>query len=339
LKRVLLLHTGGTLGMTRLGLAPLEPDAYAQALIERVPELAELAEVETRILFNLDSSDVGPTEWIALATEVARARATHDGVVIVHGTDTMAYTASALSFALSNLDRPVVLTGSQRPLAEIRTDARRNLVDAVDLARRDLPEVGICFDGHLYRGNRARKGDAWSYAAFGSPSCAPLARLGLDVQVGPHVRRPTGPFHLDARFDARVAVAYVVPGMDPDQLQRQVEGGVRGVVLAAFGVGNAPLGPRPLADGVRRAVRAGVTVVVVTQAHAGEVELSRYRNGAVLAEAGAVPGGELSIEAATTKLMHALARDPEDAEARRAYLLADVAGERTAEPASRALVG
>src|SRR5579862_8694524 len=194
MKRVLILHTGGTLGMAGRRPAPLAPDIYAQALTERVPELAELAEIETRILCNLDSSDIGLEEWAALADEVAQARARYDGVVIVHGTDTMAYTASALSFALAGLDRPVVLTGSQRPLAAVRSDARRNLVDAVDLATRDLPEVGICFDGRLLRGNRATKGDAWSYDAFASLGCAPLARLGLDVEIAPHVRRPTAPF-------------------------------------------------------------------------------------------------------------------------------------------------
>src|SRR5947209_12021327 len=132
MKRVLILHTGGTLGMSARRPSALQPDTYAHEILSRVPELAALAKIETRILCNLDSSDVGPEEWAALATEVAAARGRHDGVVIVHGTDTMAFTASALSFALTGLDLPVVLTGSQRPLGEIRTDARRNLVDAVD---------------------------------------------------------------------------------------------------------------------------------------------------------------------------------------------------------------
>jgi L-asparaginase len=341
LKRVLILHTGGTLGMSGRDAppaddprgrrpTPLAPDAYAEALVSRVPELQQLATVEARILCNLDSSDIGPDEWTALADEVAAARH-HDGVVIIHGTDTMAYTASALSFALGGLDRPVVLTGSQRPLGEVRTDARRNLVDAVDLATRDIPEVGICFDGQLYRGNRATKGDAWSYRAFASPGCPPLARLGLDVEIGDHVRRPRAPFAVDGRFDARVAVCWVVPGMDPKQVARAGEG-ARGVVLAAFGVGDIPVRARALAPEVRKLCDAGVTVLVVTQARAGAVDLSLYANGVALAEAGALPGGDLLLEAAVVKLMHALALHPADAEARRVYLLSDVAGERT--PAS-----
>jgi L-asparaginase len=327
MKRVLLLHTGGTLGMSGRRPTPLRPDSYAEAIVTRVPELTELAHIETRILCNLDSSDVGPEEWSALADEVARARPQHDGIVIIHGTDTMAYTAAALSFALPGLDRPVVLTGSQRPLGEIRTDARRNLVDAVDLATRDIPEVGICFDGRLLRGNRATKGDAWSYGAFASPGCAPLARLGLDVEIGAHVRRPSQAFSVENQFDSRVVVAWVTPGMEPAALARLAEG-ARGVVLAAFGVGNVPTRLNALAPEVAKLVQQGVTVLVVTQARAGAVDLSLYEAGTRLAEAGALPGGDLLLEAAVVKLMHALGRFGDDVAARRQYLLADIAGER-----------
>jgi L-asparaginase len=331
-KRVLILHTGGTLGMSGRRPTPLSPDTYAQQILARVPELSALATVETRILCNLDSSDVGPDEWSALAGEVAEARAAHDGIVVIHGTDTMAYSAAALSFALAGLDRPVILTGSQRPLGEIRSDARRNLVDAVDLATRDIPEVGVCFDSRLLRGNRSTKGDAWSYTAFASPNCAPLARLGLDVEIGGHVRRPTVPFSVAAAFDARVAVCYVTPGMEPRALERlgsgDADGGARGVVLAAFGVGNVPARARSVAAAVKRLTDGGVTVLVCTQAHAGAVDLALYANGVALREAGALSGGDMGIEAAVAKLMHALARHPDDGDARAAYLLADVAGER-----------
>ena len=310
---------------------PLSPDIYAQALTERVPELAELATVETKILCNLDSSDIGPEDWTVLAEEIAVARTTHDGIVVIHGTDTMAYTAAALSFALDGLDRPVILTGSQRPLGEVRSDARRNLVDAVDLARRDLPEVGIAFDGRLLRGNRARKGDAWSYGAFASPGCPPLARLGLDVEIAPHVRRPSGPFSLHARYDDRVAVVWLTPGLDPLALDRIGEG-QKGLVLAAFGVGNAPLRARSVAAAVERLVARGLEIVVVTQAQAGAVNLALYENGVALAAAGAIGGGDMTIESALVKLMHALARYPgTDAPTRRLrreYLERDVAGER-----------
>jgi L-asparaginase len=331
-KRVLLLHTGGTLGMSARRPSALQPDTYAHEILSRVPELAALAEVSTRILCNLDSSDIGPDEWSALADEIAAARADHDGVVVIHGTDTMAYTASALSFALRGLDKPVVLTGSQRPLGEIRSDARRNLVDSVDLATRDIPEVGVCFDGRLLRGNRATKGDAWSYTAFASPNCPPLARLGLDVEIAPHVRRPREAFAVDGRFDTRVAVCFVTPGMDPMMLERlgapDAEQGARGVVLAAFGVGNVPSRVRSVAAAVKRLVDGGVSVGVVTQAHAGAVDLALYQNGVALRDAGALSGGDMGVEAAVAKLMHALGRFPADAGARAEYFVRDVAGER-----------
>ncbi len=311
--------------------APLRPDAYASALLERVPELGRLAEVETQIVYNLDSSDIGPPEWTALATLIASERSRYDGFVIIHGTDTMAYTASALSFALQELDRPVILTGSQRPLGEIRTDARRNLVDAVDLATRDIPEVGICFDGRLLRGNRATKGDAWSYAAFASPACPPLARLGLDVEIAAHVRRPHGEFRCAAAFDSAVAHYRVVPGIDPRGLPAMVDAiGARGVVLSALGVGNAPAATQPLAPIVAELTSRGLVVLVVTQAWAGAVDLDRYENGARLHRAGALSGGDLSVEAAITKLMHALALFPNDVAAQQNYLLRDVVGERSA---------
>jgi L-asparaginase len=343
MKRVLILHTGGTLGMSshdhrrdasRFARdegsrrpSALQPDTYAHEILSRVPELGALATIETRILCNLDSSDVGPEEWSALADEIARARADHDGIVVIHGTDTMAYTASALSFALSGLDRPVVLTGSQRPLGEIRSDARRNLVDAVDLATRDIPEVGVCFDGRLLRGNRATKGDAWSYTAFASPNCAPLARLGLDVEVASHVRRPAARFSVDGRFDAHVAVAPVTPGMEPRLVEQLGDAGMRGVVLAAFGVGNVPVRARSVAGAVRRLVDSGITVAVVTQAHAGGVDLSLYENGVALRDAGALSGGDMGVEAAVAKLMHACAVFDEP-RARGEYFVCDVAGER-----------
>ena len=182
------------------------------------------------------------------------------------------------------------------------------------------------------RGNRATKGDAWSYTAFASPNCAPLARLGLDVEIAPHVRRPREAFAVDGGFDARVAVSFVTPGMDPRLLERlgaaDADGGARGVVLAAFGVGNVPSRARSVAAAVRRLVDGGVSVAVVTQAHAGAVDLSLYENGVVLRDAGALAGGDMGIEAAVAKLMHAIARFPADAAARGRYFAEDIAGER-----------
>ncbi|MFW5968427.1 MAG: asparaginase [Persicimonas sp.] len=324
MKRVLLLHTGGTLGMSG---SPLEPDAYSQALTEAVPEITELAEVDARIVYNLDSSDIGPRHWTELAEIIAEVHNAYDGFVIVHGTDTMAYTASALSFALEGLEKPVIATGAQRPLSALRTDARRNLADAVELATRDIPEVGICFDGLLLRGSCSTKSNARDYRAFDSPGIAPLARLGVDVDVAEHVRRSDGPFSPDARFDDSVIAVHVTPGFRPDLLEAtlRADDPPRGIVLAAFGAGTVPTEHSSIVALVERAIDHDVEVLVITQAY-GAVDLSLYENSRMLAEAGAVSGGRMTVEAAVPKLMHALAAHP-DRDDRRAYLQRNVAGE------------
>ena len=321
-RRVLLLHTGGTLGMVK---DPLEPGSYGAQLLDHVPELGRLAEIEVRIVCNLDSSDLGPEHWSLLAQEIASERDRRDGFVIVHGTDTMAFTAGALAFALQGLDRPVILTGAQRPLAALRTDARRNLADAVEVATLDIPEVAICFDGLLLRGCRAVKADARSYRAFSSPGAEPLALLGTDVDVRQHVRRSSEPFVCRPRFDRRVDVVHLVPGLAPSTLAHRLEEPkLRGIVLAAFGVGTLP--GNGLTEVIAEAVERGVEVVVVTQ-WGGPVRLDLYDNSRLLRDIGVVPGGAMRIEAAVPKLMHALACFSDAAE-RRAYLMQDIAGER-----------
>lgn len=322
-RRVLLLHTGGTLGMSG---SPLVPDAYGAALIDAVPELARLADLDVRIVYNLDSSDVGPEHWSALATTIMRERAAYDGFVVVHGTDTMAYTAGALAFALPGLAKPVVLTGAQRPLTALRTDARRNLADAVELAAMDIREVSICFDGLLLRGCKAVKEDATTYRAFSSPGVAPLAVLGTRVRMGHNHRTPAPNFRFEPHFEPSVDVISVAPGTNAESLAyRLARPGLKGVVLAAYGAGTLP--GSGAADEVGRAVERGLDVLVVTQ-HGGTIDLSMYPNSRALEEAGALDGGGMRVEAAVPKLMHALRLHPEDRDARHGYLTTDVAGER-----------
>ncbi len=321
--KVLLLHTGGTLGMVG---TPLVPDAYGSRLLEAVPELLQLADIDIHIVCNLDSSDLGPSEWATLASTIADCHGDYDGFVIVHGTDTMAYTAAALSFALEGLGKPVVLTGAQRPLTALRTDARRNLVDAVEAATSDIPEVAICFDGLLMRGCRAVKNDARSYRAFESPGVPPLAKMGIDLDVSKLVRRQPLGFTPHPVFDPHVDVVYCTPGMRSDTILRRAEDPqLRGLVLAAFGVGTVPKQVRAIATQLGEATARGLDVVVVTQ-RGGKVDLHAYQSSAGLADAGCLPGGTMHVEAAVPKLMHALKRFSDRAE-RHAYLLRDVAGE------------
>lgn len=324
MKRVLLIHTGGTLGMTG---PPLLPDAYANKLTEAVPELEKIADIDTRVVLNLDSSDLGPVHWTKLCSEVANSYADYDGFVIVHGTDTMAYTASALAFGLIGLEKPVILTGAQRPLASVRTDARRNLVDAVEMATRDIPEVTICFDGLLLRGCCSTKINARDYRAFDSPGVPALARLGVDIDLADHIRRPTRPFQPDARFVDHVLALHMTPGFRPRMLEMLLDLSHRpkGIIVAGFGAGTVPREKGSLAPAVRRATDLGIEVVVITQSF-GSVDLSLYQNSRQLAEARAISGGRMNLEAAVPKLMHALALFS-DRDERRAYLQQNIAGE------------
>jgi L-asparaginase len=328
--RVLVLHTGGTLMMKPAGGGELRPDAYERDLVAELPILGRAADVTTRILFNLDSGDMQPPDWVELARAVHHALVAEafDGVVVVHGTDTMAYGASALALMLGPLPRPVVFTGAQRPLVEVRTDARQNLVDAVFAATLPVPEVCIAFASRVLRGARSMKRDAWALAAFDSPSCRPLVELGIDADLAPHVRAPAAalaPF--DPRLEPRVLAVRVFPGLDPSLLVGAVRAGVKGLVLEAYGTGNFPKLGGSLIPAITEARDRGVPVLVVSQCQRGVVEMGRYAGGAAAAAAGAISGGDMTVEAALAKMMIGLGRYPSMADLR-AWLERDVVGER-----------
>jgi L-asparaginase len=307
-KKILLLHTGGTLGMAGGQPSPLKPAAFFKTLKARVPELFELAELELELFSNLDSSEMQPELWSRLASKLFERLPHFDGAVVTHGTDTLAHTASALSFMLPGLDRPVVLTGAQRPLAEIRSDARLNLVDAVISALRGPREVTLCFDSKLFRGNRTRKVKVSEYDAFESPNFPLLGVLGVDAKFEGGLPRRGKP-QLKERLESRVFLLKVFPGLDP-RLPMSILPQVKGMVVEAYGAGNFPMDPqlgRSLLPLFHEARALEVPMVVVSQAHRNGVDLSKYESGAAALKAGAISGGDLTPSAATAKLMHALA--------------------------------
>ena len=325
MQKILLIHTGGTIGME--GETHLEPGHYATTLVEQLPEYMGFAKIDSAILCNLDSSDIGPEQWSKLACMIAEHRSQYDGFIVVHGTDTMPYTASALAFVLEGLDRPVVLTGAQRPLGALRNDARRNLADSIEVATLNIPEVSICFDGMLLRGCRSCKVNTRAYHAFDSPGCEPLAKLGVDITLGKHIRKPTAPFRCCSRFDARVMVIHITPGLQAELLCRLLEDDNRldGIVLIPFGVGTIPCLNSHIASFVAQATARGIDVLVAN-ASVGKIDLNLYENSQVLIDAGAISGGEMRLEAALVKLMHACATYSNHAE-RLEYLRWNVAGE------------
>jgi L-asparaginase len=329
-KRILILATGGTLGMTpRHPDRVLAPGEFGSTLLSHVPELEELAEVEFRELVNVDSSDLTRAHWRSVAEEIAGAVGTHDGVVVTHGTDTMAYTACALSYLLRNLPLPVILTGSQRPLAEPHSDARANVVGAVDLATRDVPEVAIYFHGWLLRGNRSTKTSSFAYRAFRSPNFGPLAEVGTDIRFLTPPLRPDGPFRLAGDFDARVSVVSLVPGKHEPALDALSGTDLRAVLVEAFGVGNIPVEDDTIARSIARLTEQGKIVAIGTQATHGGVDLQRYAGGRLALECGAIGTGDMTLEAAAVKLMYLLGTLDDPDEVRR-RLHVPLAGEITA---------
>lgn len=327
--RVLLLHTGGTLGMAGRRPHGLRPAEFHRTLRRRAPELFALAELEFELFSNLDSAEMQPELWTDMAAHLHHRLDDFDGAVVTHGTDTLAYTAAALSFMLAGLDKAVVLTGSQRPLGEIRSDARLNLVDAVTSALRGPREVTVCFDSKLLRGNRVRKVKVSEYDAFESPNFPLLGTLGVEARFAGGLRR-RGRRTLRAGLVPRVFLLKTHPGMDP-ALPLSLLPHVEGLVVEAYGAGNVPVDGRygrSLRPLLAEARRRRVPVVLTSEAHRGEVDLTLYEPGVVAAEEGAISGGDLTSSAALVKLMHALAHHP-GLERVRAYMERDVCGERT----------
>lgn len=322
--RLLLLHTGGTFGMaldphstqarTELQKDAAHAEHYLSALTSRVPEIAQLADIEVRVLFNLDSSDVGAPQWALLARTIHEEYDNFDGFVVVHGTDTMAYTACALAYFLPGLTKTIVLTGSQRPLSEHRTDARANLIDAVELAASGIPEVLVCFDGLVHRGTRTTKYSNEHLRAFRSPNAQPLGAFGVHFRIRKRLaRKPIPRFararpSLDTRVDTAVVTLDASPGASlPPELVHTVVSCAKGIVLRGFGSGNLPLelGWRPLCE---HALREKKPVIMSTQCLAGRVSLEAYENGRVFGDLGVISGIDMTWEALTLKLMVWLGR-------------------------------
>ena len=255
----------------------------------------------------LDSSEMTVTEWNKIADVIARNYDSYDGFVVLHGTDTMAYTASALSFMLDGLDKPVILTGSQIPLSEIRSDGRDNLVTSVLIAADGVVrEVSLYFSGKLLRGNRATKMSADQLVAFDSPNYPHLAEVGIDVKYNRAVIRRSGGGELVYRpmSNIPIGVIKVFPGIQFGLFESIMTDKLSGVVLETFGAGNIPSGGGELIPIIRRAFSAGSVVAVCSQCPSGTVSLGAYKTSSALKEAGAVSGRDMTTEAAVAKLYY-----------------------------------
>ena len=314
--RILIIYTGGTIGMIEdPETKTLKPFDFNH-LIDNVPKIKMLDYDIEHIQFEhpIDSSDINPAHWQQIAGYIGRYYADFDGFVVLHGTDTMAYTASALSFMLENLSKPVIITGSQLPVGEVRTDGEENLITALQIAAATdivsgepmVQEVAILFENYLWRGNRSTKMSADNFNAFKSNNYPSLAKIGLSIHFNHDALwrlRGRRPFRLNSGMSDGVIVVYVYPGITREVLHRQLSmPGVKGVVLKTYGAGNVPSVPW-FAEVVQEAVAAGIVVVNVTQCPNGSVHQTRYYTGNVLENAGVISGQALFFEAALTKMM------------------------------------
>lgn len=319
---ILMVYTGGTLGMAydpkRKLLTPFNFDQ----IIERIPELAEYNFELSVISFNklIDSSNITPQYWIALAKLIGENYLQYDGFVILHGTDTMAYSASALSFLFENLNKPVVFTGAQLPIGATRTDARENIITALEVAasrnadgQPSAPEVSIYFGNKLFRGNRARKIASAQFAAFGSRNYPPLAEAGTRIYYNDTVinRTQNLEFKYYENLDNRVAILKIFPGLTNDVVEAVCSSPkLKGLIIETYGSGNAPTSEWFL-RAIEKAIRKGVVVYNVSQCDAGMVIQGRYETSKILKEMGVIGGADISSEAALTKMMFLLGNKDE----------------------------
>jgi L-asparaginase len=338
-KKILIIHTGGTIGMVRTenGYAP-----ESGALIEELRQIRDLSSPDMPdwdlIEFEplLDSTNVRYGQWNSIADAIALYYDKYDGFVVLHGTDTLAYSASALSFMLEGLDKPVVFTGAQIPLCELRSDGRDNLITSMMIAADGvIREVSLCFGDAVLRGNRAIKYSADGMVAFTSPNYSKLADAGINIEynhacIDDYVKSSLHYSFFDtvSLKESRIAVIKVVPGIQFDIFEPIMGESLDGLVLETFGKGNIPNYDPALSRLITEASKCGTIVVVCTQCPAGTVSLGTYEAGSALVRAGAVSGGSMTTEAAITKLTYLLSKGLSKDEIRR-FMQEDLRGELT----------
>ena len=309
--KIFVIYTGGTIGMVNDANGMLIPFNFDQ-IKDNVPELSRLNYHLDVHSFDpvLDSSNMDPEIWKTLAELIYNNYDLYDGFVILHGSDTMAFTASALSFMLENLAKPVVLTGSQLPIGQIRTDAKENLITALEIAaaKEDgkslVPEVCIYFDAQLFRGNRSIKYNSEKFEAFRSPNYSVLAEAGVHLQFHKNyiLKAPKEALVLRTNFNSNIGVLKLYPGITPEAVQAITNSKVDAIILETFGSGNTTTAQWFL-DSLRDAILNGKIIIDISQCKKGSVQLGRYETSRELQKMGVLSGFDLTFEATVTKLM------------------------------------
>jgi L-asparaginase len=309
---ILILYTGGTFGMMYDQQGVLIPFDFS-LIMDHLPTLRNLSLELTVMSFDkpIDSSNIQPNHWQVLAGLIVENYATHDGFVVLHGTDTMAYTASALSFMLDGLSKPVVFTGAQLPISEPRSDARENLITALEVASAKkngmplVPEVCIYFNYELLRGNRSKKVESMQFDAFDSGNYPPLAKAGVKIDYNFAVIRPPGRrnIQLFSKIDTNISILKLFPGIQENTITAILQTpGLKAVIIETYGSGNAPTATS-LLNHLQHAIERGLLMLNISQCPGGRVMQGRYETSRELQRIGVIGGADMTTEAAVTKLM------------------------------------
>lgn len=349
-EKVLIINTGGTISMVHSDVndskSVLKPSKSWKEVIQNYQFLENLNVDYAQTSRIIDSSDMDYKIWLEIGKIIEENYSEYKGFVILHGTDTMSYTASVLSFMLKNLNKTVILTGAQRSIREMRSDGLQNLLTSIEIIEKQskkseftndeeclpiVPEVCIFFRDHLFRGNRSRKLDSTNYFGFSSPNYLPLGQAGSKIKVYEERLLPQSDkqFYVDCQISTDVLMMDVFPGFNPRILKKIFEdnNNIKGLVLRTYGSGNTPQNKEFL-ETIKYLINSGVIILNITQCTVGSVEMGLYESNAVLTELGIVNGYDMTPEAAITKFMCLLGKY-NDKEKIKKRLVANIAGELT----------